>query len=451
MIKTAIILALALAAYVGGMATYKWDLFPLNMYRDAFAAASAPEVTLPEPKPSVVIAEPEPVILVKKELEPEPVDPDLYDFDGDPIGKIFFGEVRPAIETALVRYLKNRRYATRDFPLSAGKHDVFQNELREMFYSNINTDAHQWNDGVDVSDNYTVRELDSVALKGLTIDLRVLRIKETGDDVPVALCLPNWATEATPAIMVFSGHTINSGLFDLLIDNGGYQKAMSKRLCEAGFITLTVEKIDSGYTSVRFQKMGKDNIVEREPGGGGDDELELATTLLNTGDHLIFTRQTLANLAAFDMLLSHPLVDRDRIGATGVSFGGWQALHLALLRDEVDAISNFGGMWSYFELHIDQNSMETFEGVADYSQAFPGIQLIGDQNRFVLAVAGKQMQIGYGHADYPYTLHKPYFYPVVREQYEALGAQDMLTEVTHDGGHEFPPELVLGYFSRVFK
>lgn len=444
------IAAIILFAYVSGMFTYKLGVFPLSTYRNIVVALSDPP---PASETFIDLAAPEVEISPEPEVEisPEEVDLSLYDFSSDPIGQVFYGQVRPALETALNRYVERRQYSTSNFPLAPDAHANFQEQLRHLFYENINTAQYRWDDSTNISENYTLRNLETVTIKGLEIRLGVLDIHETNDQVPIALCVPNNIVGPTPAVILFSGHTINSGLFDLLIDDDGYQGAMSRQLCEAGFITMTVEKIDSGYTSVRFQTLGQNNIIEREPGGGGDDELELATTLFNTGDHLIFSRQTMANLAAFDALMDFENVDLDRIGAAGVSFGGWQALHLALLRDEVAAISNFGGMWSYVEIHIDQNQIELFEGVPDFSQSFPGILLMGDQNRFVLGIAGREMQIGYGLQDYPYTEHAAYFYPVLRDQYEALGRGELLEEVRHEGGHEFPPSLVLNYFQMQFR
>lgn len=63
---------------------------------------------------------------------------------------------------------------------------------------------------------------------------------------------------------------------------------------------------------------------------------------------------------------------------------------MALLSSKIKAISNFGGMWSYLEAHEDRDGIREFEGIADFSQTLPKLFLLGDQNRFVLAVAPKK-------------------------------------------------------------
>jgi hypothetical protein len=184
------------------------------------------------------------------------------------------------------------------------------------------------------------------------------------------------------------------------------------------------------------------------PWGGADDELEAGLTLLAVGDYPIPARQQMANISAVEFLANDQHVDFTRIGAAGVSAGGWMALQTALLSPRIKAVSNFGGMWSYLEAYADAKSLPEFEGVNDLTQLYPGIFLLGDQNRFVLAAPPIVMQIGYGEADYPYTKYKKYFYPLIKDQYETLGYGANLHEVTHKGGHVYPSRQVVDFFKR---
>ena len=108
-------------------------------------------------------------------------------------------------------------------------------------------------------------------------------------------------------------------------------------------------------------------------------------------------------------------------------------------------------MWSYLETHMENINLAKFEGVNDFSQSFPDIFRFGDQNRFVLAVAGSKMQIAYGEMDIPYVEHKKYYFPLVRNQYDALDKNEMLEEVIHKGGHEFSPNEVISFFKETLK
>lgn len=370
-----------------------------------------------------------------------------------PLKKLFVGKIKPTARIVLDEFKWRRMYSSKDFPLSINEHEKFRSYLRSFFWKNINSPAWDWSDTLKVQRNYLVENLGDFTINQVKIQgFKILNL-HTKDELPILVCYPPSFSQDSPkgypAVIVFSGHTSSSGLDDLMVDDNSYQKALSRRLCENGFVSIAVEKLDSGYTSIRMSQ-GLKNEVEREPGGGADDELEVSTALVNIGSAPIFARQTMANLAAFDYLKTIKGVDVKRIGAAGVSFGGWQALHLSLLRpDEISAISNYGGMWSYLEIHEDSRDLLEFEGVNDFSQSFPGIFMLGDQNRFLLAVAGVKMQIGYGKNDLPYLPHARYYYPLIMNQYDVLGARDLLQIDLHEGGHEFPVEKVLTYFRRV--
>ena len=368
--------------YFLGLVTYKENIFPLNIYREIVKRGIFTGTISTEPQNYQA----QTLHIVSNASELEGVKP--FDFNADPIGRVFYKNITPIVRTILNRYEKNRLYSSNDFPLDEDKHRLFRKKVIKNLYENINTQNYNWESQSSISKNYKADLLEILPHADYKLYLYRVTIFETEDEVPIVKCVPkNSEKSPLPGVILFSGHTSNSGLFDLFVDRGGYQKAMALELCENGFITLGVEKLDSGYTTIAFQNFGRVSPVEREPGGGGDDELEVATTILNTGDHVIFARQLMANLASFDLLKRTENIDLENIGTAGVSFGGWQSLHLALLRDDVKAISNFGGMWSHLEIHMEDWNLSEFEGVPDYSQSFPGLFLLGDQNRFVLAAA----------------------------------------------------------------
>ena len=99
-------------------------------------------------------------------------------------------------------------------------------------------------------------------------------------------------------------------MHDLVFGEDSYQRAIAARLARAGFASVAVEKVDSGYMS--------------RDGASGVDEREIAGFRLAMGVP-IRAVQLMANLAAVEILAGHPRVDDARIGATGVSLGGWLA------------------------------------------------------------------------------------------------------------------------------
>ena len=105
---------------------------------------------------------------------------------------------------------------------------------------------------------------------------------------------------------VFSGYTTHR-LHDLVINPDSYQQGVAVRLAQAGFASIAVEKIDTGYLSRHGTK--------------GNDE-NVAATLMLSWDSVLRSHQLRACLAATEILASHSRVDETRIGATGVSLGG---------------------------------------------------------------------------------------------------------------------------------
>jgi len=376
-----------------------------------------------------------------------------YDFENDPIGKAFYGKVKPLASNLLGRYIAMRKFSTKDFPLNENEYNNLKNEIRAVLINSMSGSGGDGNDWVirnpvskfsKVQERFEKVYIDTVSTHGRNIELFKLIIKDTGDEIPIGICYPD--KRPAPGIILFSGHTAEGGLRELYVDENSYQKAMARKLCEQGFVTLALEKIDSGVSTIHFQIKGERWIREDEPGGGADDELETATTVIGLGDYLIPARQLMANIAALEVLASDPLVDHNRIGAAGVSLGGWLTLQTALVNDRIKAVSNFGGMWSYLDYHYDNNDLDGFEGINDFSQLFPGIWKLGDQNRFVLTAAPLVMQIGYGKQDYPYTNYIDYFHPVVMEQYQKLGVRSNLVISNHHEGHVFPVDKVVRFF-----
>jgi dienelactone hydrolase len=223
-------------------------------------------------------------------------------------------------------------------------------------------------------------------------------------------------------VLVLSGHS-QHGLRDLVLDLDSYQRGIATRLARAGFVTAAVEKVDSGTLS-------------RTRGTGSDEDLVAALHLgLGTTTRAL---QLKAALAATDLLARHPRVDPSRIGATGVSLGGWLALQTALLDDRIGAVADFGR----------KTRTLTSEPV-DWCHALPGLLALGDRNLFQLAYAPRPLLAGHGRMDAASAHDGPvHFERPLRAQYQALGHGARLQYLVHDGGDTMPDRAVIDYFRR---
>ena len=95
---------------------------------------------------------------------------------------------------------------------------------------------------------------------GVVMEIHAVEFPETGAVVPMVLCLPS-GEDKRPGVCVFSGHS-QHGLRDLVLDLDSYQRGVAVRLARAGFVTIAVEKIDTGYLS-RDGRSGVDAQVTK--------------------------------------------------------------------------------------------------------------------------------------------------------------------------------------------
>jgi dienelactone hydrolase len=265
----------------------------------------------------------------------------------------------------------------------------------------------------------------------VTLEVGVLDIAESGDAVPIVLCLPRIQTPV-PGICVFSGHS-RHGLRDLTVDLESYQAGIAVRLAQAGFVTIAVEKVDSGY-------------LARDP-GDGTDEAPIATLRLAWG-RPTRSHQLMACIAAAEVLAGHPRVDPARIGATGVSLGGWLSAETALLSDRIRAVADFGRKTR----HLDPAAAAAdIQGIRDWCHIHPGMLAVCDRNLVALACCPMPMLAGHGRQDSDSSVQSPASYQALfAAQYRALGCPERYEYLVHDGGDDMPAQPVIDYFHRIF-
>ena len=353
----------------------------------------------------------------------------------DPLAPILKPVLSSSVASLLDRYRGGRSYKPADFPMPQERFASFQKDLTARLARSLRLE--QWvvrnprGKTRPIAHLFGDRLLKTIRHHGITMEVHLIELPETGDKIPAVLCLPSTA-EPRPAIAVFSGHGKN-GLRDLIVDLDSYQGGAATRLAQAGFVSIAVEKLDTGYLSRTFPS--------------GVDEDEIATWRLGM-NRVTRSVQLMASLAALEILAAHPRVDASRIGATGVSLGGWLAIQAGLLSDRVAAVADFGRKTVFLPEDV---SAKEFAPVRDKCHILPGMFETGDRNLYLLAYAPRPLLAGHGRRDAGSHKQAPrYFRDLLRRQYRVLGREEAFEYRIHEGGDTMPVAEIVRYFRSKF-
>ena len=353
----------------------------------------------------------------------------------DPLAPILKPVLSSSVASLLERYRGGRSYKPADFPMPQERFASFQKDLTARLVQSLRLE--EWvvrnpkGKSSPIAHLFRDRVLKTIRHHGITMEIHLIELPETGDKIPAVLCLPS-AAEPRPAIAVFSGHGKN-GLRDLVVDLDSYQGGAATRLAQAGFVSIAVEKLDTGYLSRTFPS--------------GVDEDEIATWRLGM-NRVTRSVQLMASLAALEILAAHPRVDASRIGATGVSLGGWLAIQAGLLSGRVAAVADFGRKTVFLPEDV---SAKEFTPLRDKCHILPGMFETGDRNLYLLAYAPRPLLAGHGRLDAGSHKQAPrYFRDLLRRQYRALGREEDFEYRIHEGGDSMPVAEIVRYFRSKF-
>lgn len=183
----------------------------------------------------------------------------------------------------------------------------------------------------------------------------------------------------------------------------------------------------------------------REPSTSVDAKIQLVHGCTGMGLIMDEIRQGVSHLQ------SRSDVDADRIGATGLSFGGITAFYLSLLDDRVAACASIcGGV----------GSVDIFArtGNVDYHGIYwwvPGIVAKGDHPWFASAMAPKPLMVWAPTEDVGMTKEAvDHFVSIVKPAYENAGKPDNLLVHQQPGIHSFSMEAfesMVTFFDTHFK
>lgn len=355
----------------------------------------------------------------------------------DPLAPILNPHLKSTVEVFLDHYRDQRKYVNADFPMKPEKFAEFRNEFVNELARTLGIEnwVVESPDGKPspIARLFEDRLVETTSLHGVTVELHTVTLQPTGLVVPMAICLPKGnQTGPVSGVCVFSGHS-NGGLHDLVVNLDSYQQGVAVRLAQAGFAAIAVEKIDTGYLSRNGLK--------------GNDETVAATLMLSWGS-VLRSHQLRACLAATEILAGHSRVDHTRIGATGVSLGGWLSVQTAMLNDRIAAVADFGRKTR----SVSSEMMpQKYKGQADLCHIIPGMLSLGDRNLMPVVLAPIPMLAGHGRKDTgSHAEHATNFRKICEAQYSALEASSNYSYLIHDGGDTMPCEQAVAWFKRQF-
>ena len=178
--------------------------------------------------------------------------------------------------------------------------------------------------------------------------------------------------------------------------------------------------------------------IEREDDYGSTSRSQLCHGLLQSGLSY-FGLSTAQKLMALDFIENLPYVDRDRIAISAHSLGCDDAMHVALLRDEVSAVV-FNDLVAdakhrYFAT-TDYDESEMRNDIGAW-HVVPGQFMHYDRSDLLAALAPRWLALNEGGAQY-------YLDKVIRG-YRAMGAEDRL-QITHYPKYSSPTERSEDYY-----
>jgi len=354
----------------------------------------------------------------------------------DPLAPVFQGHLTSSVQVFLDHHRETRRFKNSDFPLSKAEHAGFKRLFINHLTRALNLEHWAVRDPTGkespVASRFRDQVLERKEIHGVMVEIHAVAIEPTGLVVPMVVCLPPGKGKAA-GIAAFSGHSAN-GLHDLVVNLDSYQQGIAIRLAQAGFVSIAVEKIDTGYLS--------------RHGSKGVDEKEIATLLLGHRD-VLRSHQLRACIAAVEILAAHERVDEKRIGVTGVSLGGWLSVQTAMLNDRIAAAADFGRKTRTVATTM---TAKNYRGQGDLCHIIPGMFALAGRNLHPLVLAPLPMLASHGIKDKgSHGEHAANFRELCEKQYAALGAPGNYTYLVHEGGDTMASTECIAWFKKIFQ
>lgn len=245
-----------------------------------------------------------------------------------------------------------------------------------------------------------------------------------GSHIPGYLFEPELAADS-PAILVVPGHAPEgqSGLAQTAGLVESYQQGAALNLAKAGFVTLTLELRGFG-----------------ELGWPYDTEHRLVAwnaILAGTFYKAIIIRDL---KFAVDLLRGLPIVDPQRLGITGASYGGELAVTYAALDKRIKAVSTHSGGGG---LGRQTGVVGTKRDQPHYGHIVPGSSEFLNKEDMLLLLAPRPTQILRGDRE---SFAHPDFEQAILSAWRTLDSENEVRLATAPGGHGYFPEPAIEFF-----
>jgi glycerophosphoryl diester phosphodiesterase len=224
------------------------------------------------------------------------------------------------------------------------------------------------------------------------------------------------SAEPRPTIVCFMGH---GKVAQILDDESSYQHACSANFAKAGYLVYAMENIGM------------------EPGRDTHHDLDQSLRLQGHGWYsLLFAHQRIL----LDKVLADPMVDPQRVGATGVSTGGLLALSAAVIEPRIAASSVQGIFGSMRVSFIRDRHRHCSCG------AIPALLPEFDLPELALLVAPRPLHISNGNTDGFSPAEAKRCVELITPLYQRAGGRQPLVTAS-PGGHEFSFAPALNFFA----
>jgi Acetyl xylan esterase (AXE1) len=305
--------------------------------------------------------------------------------------------VSPSVSAYQLRHYLVNLVAQPPSPTTAEQWSQEAKQLREHWLNNVV--YHGW--PRDVTEAAARFEETGVIETGKGYRIRKLRYEIVPGFYSAALLYePEGAQRGSPAILNVNGHVGAPG------KTVEYKQKRCIQFAKQGILALNLEWLSFGELS----QSGNEHWYGAHLDLVGAHELGLFYLAMRRG---------------LDYLYNHPLVDRERIGMTGLSGGGWQTIMLSALDPRIKVTAPVAG----FSSIASRVEAKRFGDLGDIEQAPTDFFVRSDYTHLVGLCAPRPTLLIYNAEDdccFRAPLVKPLVFDAMRPLFGLYGAEEAL-------------------------